>query len=169
VRAARRGAGLDPRGRRPPRRRAARRVSNLLRLLDLPDEALALLEDGTLTEGHGRALLMAPDHADRRRLGPRRRRGRLVGARDRGPGPRPPTPPHAGPRGRRAIHPDQAAAAEIARRARRRARHRRQGPARGARLQGRAGARLADEALALRACRPRRAEPALSFRSAAGD
>ena len=43
-------------------------VSNLLRLLDLPDEALALLEDGTLSEGHGRALLMAPDHADRRRL-----------------------------------------------------------------------------------------------------
>jgi ParB family chromosome partitioning protein len=43
-------------------------VSNLLRLLDLPDEALALLEGGTLTEGHGRALLLADDHAARRRL-----------------------------------------------------------------------------------------------------
>jgi len=43
-------------------------VSNLLRLLDLPDDALTLLEDGSLTEGHGRALLLAEDHADRRRL-----------------------------------------------------------------------------------------------------
>ena len=53
-------------GRRVGRSRVA--VSNLLRLLDLPDEALARLEDGTLTEGHGRALLLAEDHADRRRL-----------------------------------------------------------------------------------------------------
>jgi ParB family chromosome partitioning protein len=43
-------------------------VSNLVRLLDLPDEALALLERGTLSEGHGRALLTATDHAVRRRL-----------------------------------------------------------------------------------------------------
>ena len=43
-------------------------VSNLIRLLDLPDEALELLERGELTEGHGRALLLADDHADRRRL-----------------------------------------------------------------------------------------------------
>jgi ParB family chromosome partitioning protein len=43
-------------------------VSNLLRLLDLPDEALELIELGALTEGHGRALLLAPDHAERRRL-----------------------------------------------------------------------------------------------------
>jgi ParB family transcriptional regulator, chromosome partitioning protein len=43
-------------------------VSNLLRLLDLPDEALALVEDGSLSEGHGRALLLADDHAARRRL-----------------------------------------------------------------------------------------------------
>ena len=53
-------------GRRVGRSRVA--VSNLLRLLDLPDEALALVEDGSLTEGHGRALLLADDHADRRRL-----------------------------------------------------------------------------------------------------
>jgi ParB family transcriptional regulator, chromosome partitioning protein len=43
-------------------------VTNLLRLLDLPDEALALLERRDLSEGHGRALLLASDHADRRRL-----------------------------------------------------------------------------------------------------
>ena len=53
-------------GRRVGRSRVA--VSNLIRLLDLPDEALALVERGDLTEGHGRALLLAPDHADRRRL-----------------------------------------------------------------------------------------------------
>jgi ParB family transcriptional regulator, chromosome partitioning protein len=48
------------------RSRAA--VSNLVRLLDLPDEALALLERGALSEGHGRALLTASDHSVRRRL-----------------------------------------------------------------------------------------------------
>jgi ParB family chromosome partitioning protein len=53
-------------GRRVGRSRVA--ISNLLRLLELPDEALALIEDGTLSQGHGRALLMAPDHDTRRRL-----------------------------------------------------------------------------------------------------
>jgi ParB family chromosome partitioning protein len=53
-------------GKRVGRSRVA--VSNLLRLLDLPDEVLDLLISGGLSEGHGRALLMAPDHADRRRL-----------------------------------------------------------------------------------------------------
>jgi len=43
-------------------------VSNLVRLLDLPDEALELLERGELTEGHGRALLLNPDNALRRSL-----------------------------------------------------------------------------------------------------
>ena len=43
-------------------------VTNLLRLLDLPDEVLERLERGDLSEGHGRALLLASDHADRRRL-----------------------------------------------------------------------------------------------------
>jgi ParB family transcriptional regulator, chromosome partitioning protein len=43
-------------------------ISNLLRLLDLPDEVLALIEAGRLSEGHGRALLLADDHAERRRL-----------------------------------------------------------------------------------------------------
>jgi ParB family chromosome partitioning protein len=43
-------------------------VSNLIRLLELPDEALALIERGDLSEGHGRALLLADDHDFRRRL-----------------------------------------------------------------------------------------------------
>jgi len=43
-------------------------VSNLIRLLDLPDDVIALLEDGSLSEGHGRALLLAPDQGDRRNL-----------------------------------------------------------------------------------------------------
>jgi ParB family chromosome partitioning protein len=53
-------------GKRVGRSRVA--VSNLLRILDLPDEALTLLEAGALTEGHGRALLLAEDQADRKRL-----------------------------------------------------------------------------------------------------
>jgi ParB family chromosome partitioning protein len=43
-------------------------VSNLLRLLDLPDETLELLEQRGLSEGHGRALLLANDHDARRTL-----------------------------------------------------------------------------------------------------
>jgi ParB family chromosome partitioning protein len=53
-------------GRRVGRSRVA--VSNLVRLLDLSDEVLALLESGKLTEGHGRALLLSEDHHERRRL-----------------------------------------------------------------------------------------------------
>lgn len=53
-------------GKRVGRGRVA--VSNLMRLLDLPDEALDLLEGGTLSEGHGRALLLAKDHTARRQL-----------------------------------------------------------------------------------------------------
>ncbi|MGB7588623.1 MAG: ParB/RepB/Spo0J family partition protein [Solirubrobacterales bacterium] len=44
-------------------------VSNLIRLLDLPDETLALLESGELSGGHGRALLGASGNDVRRRLG----------------------------------------------------------------------------------------------------
>jgi ParB family chromosome partitioning protein len=60
------GLTRDEVGRRVGRSRVA--ISNLLRLLDLPDLALMLIEDGSLSEGHGRALLMAPDHDARRRL-----------------------------------------------------------------------------------------------------
>jgi ParB family chromosome partitioning protein len=53
-------------GRRVGRSRVA--VSNLIRLLDLPDEVIELLAAGALSEGHGRALLLAEDHGARRSL-----------------------------------------------------------------------------------------------------
>ncbi|HEV7527940.1 MAG TPA: ParB/RepB/Spo0J family partition protein [Solirubrobacteraceae bacterium] len=53
-------------GRRVGRSRVA--VSNLMRLLDLPDEVIELIQDGALSEGHGRALLLAEDHAARSSL-----------------------------------------------------------------------------------------------------
>src|ERR687897_2352916 len=53
-------------GRRVGRSRVA--ISNLIRLLELPEEALELIEQGELTEGHGRALLLCKDHATRRGL-----------------------------------------------------------------------------------------------------
>jgi ParB family chromosome partitioning protein len=96
-------------GRRVGRSRVA--VSNLLRLLDLPDETLDLLETGALTEGHGRALLLAADHGERRRLG----RAAVDGAwsvRETEGRARAANHPSA-PRGRRArppVHPDQEAA-----------------------------------------------------------
>ncbi len=43
-------------------------VSNRIRLLDLPDDVLGMLERGQLTEGHARAVLAVPDHDGRRRL-----------------------------------------------------------------------------------------------------
>jgi ParB family transcriptional regulator, chromosome partitioning protein len=96
-------------GRRVGRSRVA--VSNLLRLLDLPDEALALVEDGSLTEGHGRALLLADDHAARRRIARAAVQGgwsvRVVEQRAREAN----APARAAKRGRAAVHPDQEAAA----------------------------------------------------------
>jgi ParB family transcriptional regulator, chromosome partitioning protein len=53
-------------GRRVGRSRVA--ISNLVRLLDLPEDALELIETGALSEGHGRAILLCKDHATRRRL-----------------------------------------------------------------------------------------------------
>jgi ParB family chromosome partitioning protein len=43
-------------------------VSNRIRLLDLPDDVLGMIERGLLTEGHARAVLAVPDHEGRRRL-----------------------------------------------------------------------------------------------------
>ena len=54
-------------GRRVGRSRAA--VSNLIRLLELPDDVLTAIGDRRLSEGHGRALLRCKDHSVRRRLG----------------------------------------------------------------------------------------------------
>ena len=53
-------------GRRVGRSRVA--ISKLIRLLELPEEALELIERGDLSEGHGRALLLCKDHAERRSL-----------------------------------------------------------------------------------------------------
>jgi ParB family transcriptional regulator, chromosome partitioning protein len=90
-------------------------VSNLLRLLELPDEALALIERGALSEGHGRALLMADNH-DRRRTLARSAaasswsvRELEARAREAGDAKR---PPRTLGRGRVVLHPDQQAAAE---------------------------------------------------------
>src|SRR6478672_1473853 len=43
-------------------------LSNLIRLLDLPDDVLDLLAGGELSEGHGRAILQAQGHDARRAL-----------------------------------------------------------------------------------------------------
>jgi len=43
-------------------------ISNKLRLLDLSDDVLAMVERGELSEGHARAVLAVPDHAERRRF-----------------------------------------------------------------------------------------------------
>jgi len=89
-------------------------VSNLIRLLELPDDALELVERGALTEGHGRALLLAADHGDRRRLARaaaeagwsvRELESRARSANGGGPPERPRRPA-------RAPHPDQQASAE---------------------------------------------------------
>ena len=75
-------------------------VSNRLRLLELPDDVLDLVERGSLTEGHARAVLAVPGNEERRALaredrarGPLRPRGRA-----RGPlGGRPTKPRRAAP------------------------------------------------------------------------
>jgi ParB family chromosome partitioning protein len=94
-------------GRRVGRSRVA--ISNLLRILDLPDDTLALIEAGSLSEGHGRALLLASDHDARRSLGRTAAADgwsvRVLEAKARA----------AGADGRRAtprMHPDQQAAAD---------------------------------------------------------
>jgi ParB family transcriptional regulator, chromosome partitioning protein len=88
-------------------------VSNLIRLLDLPDEALTLIERGALTEGHGRALLLTDDHAARRALARDAARSRWsvreLESRARAAAPSGRRRPRAKP----AVHPDQAAAIEL--------------------------------------------------------
>ena len=43
-------------------------ISNKLRLLELSDDVLAMVERGELSEGHARAVLAVPDHAERRKF-----------------------------------------------------------------------------------------------------
>ncbi len=63
------GISKEELARRVGRSRAA--ISNLIRLLDLPDAVLALLERGELTEGHGRAILQVEDQDRRTKLAKR--------------------------------------------------------------------------------------------------
>ena len=60
------GISKEELARRVGRSRAS--ISNLIRLLDLPDKALTLLERGELSEGHGRAILQVRDQDRRARL-----------------------------------------------------------------------------------------------------
>ena len=95
-------------GRRVGRSRVA--ISNLVRLLELPEEALALIESGDLSEGHGRAILLCKDHAARRRLAHDARDGgwsvRATEDRARSREHRVPGPPAV----RISVHPDLAEA-----------------------------------------------------------
>ncbi|MHB8657474.1 MAG: ParB/RepB/Spo0J family partition protein [Solirubrobacteraceae bacterium] len=43
-------------------------IANTIRLLELPDEAIDLIDTGALSKGHGKALLAEPDHDRRRQL-----------------------------------------------------------------------------------------------------
>lgn len=101
------GLSREEVGRRVGRGRVA--VSNLVRLLDLPDEALALIAAGELTEGHGRALLTAAGHDERRRLARNAAEAgwsvRELEARARGERPAPRSVRHRSTP--RALHPDQ--------------------------------------------------------------
>jgi ParB family transcriptional regulator, chromosome partitioning protein len=104
-------------GRRVGRGRVA--VSNLMRLLDLPDEVVELLEQGALSEGHGRALLLAEDHNARKSLGraaaaegwsvrvveARARESNAAGADSK-------RAANGGPKAPRGPHPDQVQAAQ---------------------------------------------------------
>ncbi|HET8593513.1 MAG TPA: ParB/RepB/Spo0J family partition protein [Solirubrobacterales bacterium] len=63
------GISKEELARRVGRSRAA--ISNLIRLLDLPDPVLRLLERGELTEGHGRAILQLRDQDARAKLAKR--------------------------------------------------------------------------------------------------
>jgi ParB family chromosome partitioning protein len=88
-------------------------VSNLIRLLDLPDDALGSIERRELSEGHGRALLLAIDHGDRRRLARAAVDGRWSVRELEDRARRANSDAGARPRARtrrRALHPDQEAA-----------------------------------------------------------
>jgi len=71
-------------------------VSNRLRLLELPEDVLELVDRNELSEGHGRAVLAVPDNDGRRRLARQivrdgmsvraaERAARSAGARTKGP------------------------------------------------------------------------------------
>ncbi len=90
-------------------------VSNLIRLLDLPDEALELVERGDLTEGHGRALLLTSDNGTRRTLArdAAHHRWSVRELESRARAAAAPSEGRRRSRPRPALHPDQAAAIEL--------------------------------------------------------
>ena len=61
------GLSKEELGRRIGRSRPT--ISNLIRLLELPDDVLVMLEEGRLSEGHGKAILSVDDHDARRKFG----------------------------------------------------------------------------------------------------
>ncbi len=82
-------------------------LAHTIRLLDLPDQAIDLINAGALSKGHGKALLTEPDHHRRRMLATRAaQEGWSIRALEtelaRRPNPRPKPPPP---------HPDHEAAA----------------------------------------------------------
>jgi ParB family chromosome partitioning protein len=82
-------------------------LSNLIRILDLPDDALELISEGKLSEGHGRALLMSKDDAQRKALAARAvREGWSVRETER----RATGEAAGGRRAKVVLHPDQAEA-----------------------------------------------------------
>jgi ParB family chromosome partitioning protein len=60
------GLSKEEVGRRVGRSRAS--ISNTVRLLDLPDDVLAMVESGELSEGHGRAILQVRDRESQKAL-----------------------------------------------------------------------------------------------------
>jgi ParB family chromosome partitioning protein len=88
-------------------------VSNLIRLLELPDEVLEMLESGDLSEGHGKALLGAKGNDVRRRLGRDATRGGWS-VRETENRVRLASQPKARPKGKGAPAPELAAALEAA-------------------------------------------------------
>ena len=81
-------------------------ISNLIRLLDLPDDVLELLARGELSEGHGRAILIAKGNDVRRRLA----RDAVAAGWSVRETERRAKAAEAGPRARVVAHPDQQAA-----------------------------------------------------------
>jgi ParB family transcriptional regulator, chromosome partitioning protein len=82
-------------------------LAHTTRLLDLPDEAIDLINTGVISKGHGKALLTEPDHA-RRRILARRAADEAWSIRTLEAQIAKPT----GKRARPEAHPDHAAAAE---------------------------------------------------------
>src|SRR5213079_66886 len=60
------GLSLGEIGERVGRSKPA--ISNRVRMLELPEDVLGMIERGELTEGHARAVLAVPDNEGRRRL-----------------------------------------------------------------------------------------------------